>query len=115
MLDPRNGIAQRAIRVVQIRRPLQACEPFRGRRVVEIVRVKLAAQIAEPSLELRLIDYKSPRQSEKRKIITVPSERQDSAALRTEVLINGSAGTAVSALQCRDRLRRNRVGSHWAL
>src|SRR6187455_1482123 len=98
MLDPRDRVAQRAIRVVQIRRPLQTCEPFRRRRVVEIVRVKLAAQIAEPSLELRLIDHKPPRQPEERKVVTVPSERQDPAALRTEVLVNGRAGTAVSAL-----------------
>ena len=47
------GCLQRAVRVVQVRRPLEAGAPLGRRRVVEVVRMKLPAQRPEPLLEVR--------------------------------------------------------------
>ena len=64
------------------------------------------------SLELRLIDHEPAWQPQEREVITVTTERQDPAALRTEMLVNGSTGTTVPAFQCRDGLRRDWIASH---
>src|SRR5207247_9488761 len=89
---------QGAIRVVQIGRALEAREAFGRRRVVEVFRMKLAAQLAEAPLEIAGVDDKTARQTEKRKVVAVASEREDAAALRAEVLVDGSARAAVAAL-----------------
>src|SRR5207302_4743648 len=44
ILDPGDRIAQRSIRVVQVRRSLEAGAPLGRRRVVEIIRMELAAE-----------------------------------------------------------------------
>src|SRR5262249_13291723 len=56
VLDARHRILERPIRVVQIRRTLEAGAALGRRRVVEVVRVELAAQIAEATFEGRRID-----------------------------------------------------------
>src|SRR5262245_17108328 len=104
MLDARGQAAQRAIRVVQIRRPLEARDALRGSGVVEIVWMKLPAQVAKPSLEIGRLNRELSRQPHEREIVAVPSEREDPAALRTEVLVYRGPRAAAAALERRDGL-----------
>ena len=106
MLDARRRSAQRAIRVVEIRRALEAGQPLGWRRVVVVVGMKLTAQIAEAPLEVRRRDRQLARQAEEREVVAVPAQRQDAAALRAEVLVDRSAGAAAAALERRDGLTR---------
>src|SRR4030095_17152760 len=115
VLDAGDRSAQCPIRVVQIRRPLQTGETLGRRCVVEIVRMKLTAQVAKAPLQLRLVDDETPRPPQEREVIAVPPERENPAALRAEMLVHRGAGAAIPAFECRDRLRRNGIRSHRAL
>ena len=53
VLDAADRLLQRPIRVVQVRRPLEARASLSRRRVVEVVRMKLPAQRPEPLLRDR--------------------------------------------------------------
>jgi len=112
MLHARDWILQGAIRVVQIRRSLEAREPFGRRGVVVVVGMKLAAQLAKALLEILRVDGEPPRQAEEREVVAVPAQREEAAALRAEVLINGSTRAAVAALEDGKRADWNRFGSH---
>src|SRR5688572_2259722 len=112
MLDAGRRIPQRPVRVVQVRGALEACQPFRGRRVVKVVRMKLAAQVAKAALEVLRVDPEAARQAKEREEVPEAAERQNAIALRAEMLVDRGASAAVAALERRCGAQRNRVGSH---
>ena len=63
--------------------------------------MKLAAQFTKAPLEIARVDDQLSRQTEKRKIVAVAAEREDAAALRAEVLVDGSTRAAAAALEHR--------------
>src|SRR5207253_6202077 len=87
--DPRDRRLQRPIRVVQVRRALQAGAPFGRSRVVEVIGVELAAEGAEALFEVSGVELQPARNAEEREVVTVPPERQDPGALRAEMRVDG--------------------------
>ena len=75
--DPRDRLAQRAIGVVQTRRSLEARAALGRRRVVEIVRMKLAAERPETPLEIRGSPTFSFRGSPMKAEIVAPGAQSD--------------------------------------
>jgi hypothetical protein len=61
--------------------------------------MELAAQLSETPLEILRVDQQLAGQTEKCEVVAVPAEREYTAALRTEVLIDGSTRTAIAALE----------------
>src|ERR1044071_7138678 len=119
MLDAGNRVLQRPIRVVEIGGTLQARKALGRRRVVVVVGMKLAAQFAEPPLEIIRVDHQAARQAEEREVVAVTGKPQDTAALRAEVLVDRSARAAVAAFEHGRCTDWNRFGSHcwlsWAV
>jgi hypothetical protein len=75
--------------------------------------MELAAEIAEASLEVRQIDLQPAWQAEEAEVVAVPPDRQDPAALRTEVIVDWRAGAAASAFELRYRANRDGLsGGH---
>src|SRR5262245_13568146 len=101
MLDARDRILQRAVRIVEVRGAFEAGETFGGGRVVVVIRVELAAQFAEPLLELLRIDVQTPGQAEEREVVAMATKRQDPAALRAEMLVERGARAAAAAFEHR--------------
>ena len=66
----------------------------RRRRIVEKIRMKLAAEGSEPPLQIGHVDVQFSRQTEEGEIIAVAAERQNLRALRAEVGVNRRASTA---------------------
>ena len=66
----------------------------------------------EATFQVRQIDLERPRETEIREVVAVPAEREDAAAARAEVLVDGCARAAVAALERRDVTNRNGIGSH---
>jgi len=64
--------------------------------------MKLAAQVAEPALEIVGVDDELARQAEKREVIAVAPEREDAAALRAEMVVDRRARAAVTTFENRD-------------
>src|SRR5688500_5647250 len=112
VLDARGRISQRPVRVIEVRRALEAGQPLGRGRVVEVVRVKLAAEIAEPALQIRGIEAKPARQAEKGEIVTVTRERENAVAVRAGVLVDRRTGATVAALEHRSGGQWRRSGSH---
>src|SRR5437763_2880774 len=65
-------VLQRAVRVVQIRRPLEARAALRGCRIKEVIGVELSAQPAKPLLQIVRADVQLPGQAKEREIVAVP-------------------------------------------
>src|SRR4051812_41182480 len=95
--NPRDRRLERPIRVVQVRRPLEAGAPFGRGRIVEVIRMELAAEGAEARFEVSEIELQPARNAEERKVVTVPAERQNPRALRAEVRVGARAAAAVAA------------------
>src|SRR5262245_35075456 len=74
--------------------------------------MKLAAQLAEAPLEIGRLDRQLPRQTEEREVVAMTAQRENAAALRTEVLVDRSPRAAAAALERRYGLDWYRVGSH---
>src|SRR5262249_60529705 len=88
VFHPRRRLLQRPIRVVQIRRSLEARAAFGRGRVEEVVRMELTAQAAEPLLEVVRVDAELARQAEKQEVVAVTADRQNLRALRAEVRVD---------------------------
>src|SRR6185436_17507025 len=95
--NPGDRLLDRTIRVVEVRRALQAREALRRRRVIEVIRMKLAAERPEVLLEHRAVDSQLARQAKEGKVISLPPERQDLGALRAEVHVDRRTTAAGSA------------------
>src|SRR5262245_5230636 len=109
VFDPSDRVPERAIRVVQVRRSFEARSTLGWRRVVEVVRMELPAQVAEAPLEIPWIEVQFPPQAEKRKVIAVAAERQNLGALRTEMRVDRRAtATVTTHLKRRGCRRRHR-------
>src|SRR5262249_62303143 len=87
---------------------LEAGGALGGCRVVEIVGMKLPAEIAEALLELRGIEVQPARHAEKREVVAVAAEREDLRALRAEMRVDRGATAAVTT----HLKRRGSRGSH---
>ena len=61
--------------------------------------MKLAAQRAEPLLEIGRVEVQLARQPEEREVVAVAAERQDLRALRAEVHVDRRAAAAGAALE----------------
>src|SRR5262249_734577 len=77
-----------------------------------VVGMKFATEVAEALFEILRIEREAARQPQECKVVPMPAQRKDPAALRAEVLVNRRAGAAVSALEHRGSTDWNRFGSH---
>ena len=94
VLDPRNRLPKRAIRVVQVRAALETGQALGRRRIVEKIRMKLAAERSESPLQIGHVEVQFSRQTEEGEIVAVAAERQNLRALRAEVRVNRRASPA---------------------
>src|SRR5262245_23309783 len=74
--------------------------------------MKLPTELAEPAIQLALIDHQLARQAEEREVVAMPPEGEDAAAARAEVLVDRSARAAAATFHGRHVTNRNRIGSH---
>ena len=83
ILDARNGIAERAISVVQIRRLLQAGSPLGGCRIVEVVGMKLPTERAIALFEIGHVEVQLAGKAEETE--EVGATRQMNCHSRTSI------------------------------
>ncbi len=79
---------------------------------MEKVRVKLPTELPESSLEITKVNPQTPRQSEEREVVSMTTEREDSAALPAEVLVDRRTRAAIATLERRYRTNRDGFDCH---